>query len=359
MKKIGLLLILTLLLVSLAVPVLADGSDGDVVIWGDNYVLEEDEKINGDLLVYGGNVTLKDGSEVKGDTTVFGGNLTLSGEVKGDVTVWGGNVKLASSAEVRGRVMSVGGNIDRDAGADVRGDEIEGLPFEIPAVPKPPNPPKPPMPPKPPEIPDIPVHRSGGSGFLSRVSGFFRSVFGLMLMMVLGILVVVFIPRHTETVAETMVKAPGKCFVSGLVSLVGGSIALAVLATIGSILTVTICLAPLGLAMFLPILVAGIALLFGWIAAGLLLGTKVLRALKHSEPTPVAAVAVGILILNLISFIPCIGWFIALAAVLWSLGAVVQSLFGTRPWQASSASPSAEEPKAEELEDYDPRMDQL
>ncbi len=353
MKKIGLLLILTLLLVSLAAPILADGSDGDVVIWGDNYVLEADQEIKGDLLVYGGNVTLKGGSEVKGDVTVFGGNLTLSGEVKGDVTVWGGDVKITSDAKIRGRVMSVGGDIDRDAGADVRGDEIEGLPFEIPSVPKPPNPPRPP------EIPNIPMERSGGSGFLNRVSGFFRSVFGIALMVVLGILVVVFIPRHTETVAETMVKAPGKCFVSGLVSLVGGSIALAVLAIIGSILTVTICLAPLGLAMFLPILVAGIALLFGWIAAGLLLGTKVLRAIKHKEPTPVAAVAVGILILNLISFVPCIGWFISLAAVMWSLGAVVQSLFGTRPWKDLSASTGADEPKAEELEDYDPRMDQL
>lgn len=359
MKKIGLLLILTLLLVSLAAPVLADGSDGDVVIWGDNYVLEAGEEIKGDLLVYGGNVTLKAESGVHGDVTVFGGNLTLLGEVKGDVTVWGGNVKIQSGAQVRGRVMSVGGNIDRDAGADVRGGEIEGLPFEMPAIPKPPKPPSPPSPPKPPEIPSIPVERSGGNGFLNQVGGFFRSVFGIMLMVVLGILVVVFIPRHTETVAEAMVKAPGKCFVSGLISLVGGSIALAVLATIGSILTVTICLAPIGLAMFLPILVAGIALLFGWIAAGLLLGTKVLRALNHKEPTPVAAVAVGILILNLISFIPCIGWFIALAAVLWSLGAVVQSLFGTRPWSGTSDSPSADEPKAEELEDYDPRMDQL
>jgi hypothetical protein len=356
MKKIVLLLLMTLLLVSLAAPVLADGPDGDVVIWGDNYVLEEGQEIKGDLLVYGGNVTLKDGSEVKGDVTVFGGNLTLSGEVKGDVTVWGGDVKITSDAEIRGRVMSVGGDIDRDPGADVRGDEIEGLPFEIPAVPKPP---KPPNPPKPPEIPSIPVERSEGSGFLSRVSGFFRSVFGIMLMVVLGILVVVFIPRHTEAVAETMIKAPGKCFVSGLISLVGGSIALAVLASIGALLTVTICLAPIGLALFLPILVAGIALLFGWIAAGLLLGTKVLRALKHKEPTPVAAVAVGILILNLISFVPCIGWLISLAAVLWSLGAVVQSLFGTRPWQDPSASPSADEPQAEELEDYDPRMDQL
>jgi hypothetical protein len=288
--------------------------------------------------------------------TVFGGNLTLSGKVEGDVTVWGGDVKITSDAEIRGRVMSVGGDIDKDAGADIRGDEIEGLPFEVPSVPKPPNPPKPP---KPPEIPNIPVERSGGSGFLSRVGGFFRSVFGIMLMVMLGILVVVFIPRHTETVAETMVKAPGKCFVSGLISLVGGSIALAVLATIGSILTVTICLAPIGLAMFLPILVAGIALLFGWIAAGLLVGTKVLRALKHKEPTPVVAVAVGILILNLISFVPCIGWFVALAAVLWSLGAVVQSLFGTRPWKDSSPPPSTDQPQAEELEDYDLRMDQL
>jgi hypothetical protein len=194
-------------------------------------------------------------------------------------------------------------------------------------------------------------------------------VFGILLLVVLGILVVTFIPQHTETVAETMVKAPGKSFVSGLVVLLGGSVILAILAGVGALLTATICLAPVGLVLFLPTLVAGVAVLFGWIAAGLLLGTKVLRAVRKKEPTPVVAVAAGILLLTLISNVPCIGWVLAVAALMWSVGAVVQSLFGTRPYGsvtpgtgADNADTDAADPGVGDASvdsDYDPRMDQL
>ena len=371
MKRARWIVLLTLLLVLLATPVLADGSDGDVVIWGRDYVLESDQTIKGDLLVYGGNVILEPESEVKGNVTVFGGTLALSGEVKGDVTVWGGDIDIRSGATIRGQVMSVGGHVDRDPDADVRGEQIEGFPFEPPFPPEPEAPEAPDIPSKPDIPPAPPVHqeRSRGNDVLRGITSFFRSVFGILLIVVLGILVVTFIPQHTETVAETMVKAPGKSFVSGLVVLLGGSVILAILAAVGAILTATICLAPVGLALFLPSLVAGVAILFGWIAAGLLLGTKVLRAVRKKEPTPVVAVAAGILILTLISNVPCVGWALAVATLMWSLGAVVQSLFGTRPYGSAPLVAEAGDTDTDVPDtgvgdtnvdtEYDPRMDQL
>lgn len=355
MRKIKFWLILPVLLLTLATPALADGPEGDVVIWGKSYTLDSGKEIKGDLLVYGGNVAIETESEVKGDVTVFGGDLTLAGEIYGDVTVWGGNVDIEDSATVRGQVMAVGGVVDRAPGADIRGDEIEGLPFPRPQEPDTSEPP---------QLPNPPPSVDRGNGLGRKVGNFFRSVFGIMLLMVLGVLVVAFIPRHTETVAETMVKESGKSFVTGLIALIGGSMALMVLAVIGSLLIATLCLAPIGLALFLPVLVAGIALLFGWIAAGLLLGTKVLRAIRHKEPTQVAAVAVGILLLSLVSVIPCIGWALALGVVMWSLGAVVQSRFGTRSWDTVPPAPSRETypeemPTDEADPNYDPRMDRL
>jgi hypothetical protein len=358
MKKNRFWLLLPLLLLTLVTPVLADDPDGDVVIWGRSYTLASGEKIKGDLLVYGGNVTAETESEIKGNITVFGGNLTLSGEVDGDVTVWGGNVNIHSDAIVRGQVMTVGGVLERHPDADIRGEEIQGFPVPIPErqPPMPPNAPQPPEAPEPPVVPNPPPPAAErGNSLGRRIGNFFRGVFGIMLVMVLGVLVVAFIPRHTETVSETMVKDAGKSLVTGLIALFGGSIALMILAVIGSLLIATLCLAPIGLALFLPILVAAIALLFGWIAAGLLLGTKMLRAIRHKEPTPVSAVAVGILTLSVISAIPCIGWALALGTVMWSLGAVVNSRFGTRPWDAVPAADATEA----DLEDYDPRMDKL
>jgi hypothetical protein len=370
MKRGSLVVLLTLLLVSLAVPVLADGPDGDVVIAGRNYVLESGNTIKGNLVVFGGSVTLEPESEVSGDVAVFGGNVIISGQVKGDVTVFGGNVDIRAQATIRGQVMSVGGSVDRHPDADVRGDQIEGFPFDLPfsrerGMPEVPEVPQIPTVPVRPPVPPVRVERSYNN-MLRGITSFFRSAFGILLLVVLGILVVTFIPQHTEIVAETMVKAPGKSFVSGLVALLGGSVILAILAVIGAVLTVTICLAPIGLALFLPILVAGVAILFGWIAAGLLVGTKVLRAVRKKEPTPVFAVAVGILLLTLLSNVPCVGWALAVAALMWSLGAVVQSLFGTRPYGsvplAGAGSGKADDTDIDAADlnpDYDPRMDQL
>jgi hypothetical protein len=346
MKKISLWTVLAVLFLSLATPVLADGPEGDVVIWGDNYTLESGQRIKGDLLVYGGNVKLERDSEVDGDVTVFGGNLVIEGEVDGDVTVWGGNVKIKSGATIRGQVVSVGGNVDREEGADIRGNEIEGLPFEPPIVPKPP---KPPRVPTPPQFPHVRMHRPWNSQLLKGIGNAFRSAFGILVMVVLGILVVAFIPRHTEIVAETMIKAPTQSFFSGLVALIAGLVALIVISIVSTILILTICLAPIGLVLLLPFVVVGIALLLGWIAAGLLLGVKVLRALTNKEPNHILAVAIGILILSLLSAIPCLGWLVASVVITWSLGAVIYSLFGTRAY--NEPAPRIVGSK------YDPRMD--
>lgn len=339
-RKMWLALALVLLM---AVPALADGPEGDVVIFGDNYTLKEDQEINGQLLVYGGNVELEEGSQVNGDVTVFGGNLTIYGEVDGDVTVWGGNVKIMSDAVVRGDVVSIGGNVTREEGADIRGEEMHGWPVV---------PPKVPLPPKTPQLPRIPEvrsHRSSSGGFFSGIGNLFRTLFGIVVMTVLGILVVAFLPQHTEVVAETMVKVPVQSVVSGIATFVAVPV-------VAVVLLITVCLLPVSAVL---VLVAGVGLLFGWIAAGLLLGTKLLRATNKSEPNRVTAVAVGLPLLSVLSFVPCVGWAIWLVTVTWSLGAVVYSFFGTRSYNEPAPrlwnrSSSAGQPK-----DYDPRMDRL
>ena len=330
MKRIGLAFLLIVLFATLTTPVLADGPEGDVVIWGDNYVLKSGQEINGDLLVYGGNVDLESGSQVDGDVTLFGGNVTISGEVDGDVAVWGGNVNIKSSATVRGQVVSVGGNVNREEGADVRGEEFEGFPFN---------------PPLPPHIPRVRTMRSMDNRWMRSLSNAFRGLFGVLVLVVLGILVVVFIPHHTDKVAETIIKAPLQSFLSGLVAWIAVPL-------IALVLTITICLSPVAA---LLLLVAGVALLLGWIAAGLLLGVKVLRALTNKEPNPVAAVAAGVLILCLLSLIPCLGFLLTAVVLTWSMGAVAYSFFGTRAYN----EPPPKILAGGSSKGYDPRQDKV
>jgi hypothetical protein len=336
MKTVRFLLVLAILSIALAVPVAADGPDGDVVIWGDSFTLKPGEEIKGDLLVYGGNVQLDPGSQVDGDVTVFGGDLTIEGEIDGEVTVWGGNVLIESTALIRGKVVAIGGSVHTEDGADVRGDQIEGLPFRVPVVPVPPRPPVPP------ELPRIRSSFGWGESLMHKAGDVFRTLFSIVVMVVLGILVVVFIPRHTNTVAEMMLKAPAQSFLSGVAAFI-------VVPLVALALAITICLIPVSAA---GLLVTGVGLLFGWIAAGLLLGDKILRALNKTEPSQVAAVALGMPVLSVLSAIPCVGWLIALVVLAWSLGAVIYSLFGTRshsePW-----------PHVGQTRKYDPRMDKL
>ena len=313
MRKVTWLLLLVVLFAVPATPVLADDPEGDVVIWGDNYTLRSGQTIRGDLLVYAGNVKLEEGSKASRDVTLFGGDLDVAGQIDGDVTVWGGNITIRSSAVIRGQVVSVGGKVVREEGADIRGQEWEGLPFRVPSPPKPPIPPHPPL---------LRRYQDWGSSWWKNVGEVFRSAFGVVVMAILGILVVVFIPQHTDTVAETMAKAPLQSFLTGLAAWI-------VVPVVAVLLVITICLSPVAA---LWLLVAGVALLFGWIAAGLVLGVRILRAVTDKEPNPVAAVALGVLILSLLSLIPCLGLAFSAVVLTWSLGAVGYSFFGTRAY---------------------------
>lgn len=339
------LLLAVILIAASSTPALADGP-GDVVIFGNNYTLDEDGVIKGDLFVYGGNVTLKEGSEVKGNVHVFGGNLEAYGDISGDVTVWGGNITLHSDATVRGNLKVFGGSVNRKDGSDVRGSVIEGVPFVPPTAPSVPEIPSIPEIPRIPEVPQPRVvHQYRDGGFLSGVGDFFRTLFGILVITVLGILVVVFIPRHTDTVAEMMVKAPVQSFGSGVIA----SFAIPIAAFI---LAITVCLSPVAVVL---LLVAGVGLLFGWIAAGLLFGTKLLRALNKKEPNPVSAVAIGLPVLSVLGMIPCIGWAISLVLWVWSFGAVIYSFFGTRAYN----EPMPQFTITKKPANYDPRMDKL
>src|SRR6185503_9848579 len=89
---------------SWATPALAQGPKGDQVIFGDNLVLEVEEKIEGDVLVFGGNVTIPASSEINGDLVVFGGNADIDGTVTGDIGMIGGNINLGKTAVVEGDI---------------------------------------------------------------------------------------------------------------------------------------------------------------------------------------------------------------------------------------------------------------
>jgi len=79
----------------------------------------------GDIVRFGGNVVVNENETVNGDVVVIGGSAVVNGQVQGDTVVVGGSLTLGPHAEVRGDAVAVGGALNRDPGATIGGDVSE------------------------------------------------------------------------------------------------------------------------------------------------------------------------------------------------------------------------------------------
>jgi hypothetical protein len=351
-KTITLILPMLLAVISLFAvtpPALAQGPNGDQVIFGDNLELKAEEKINGDVLVFGGNVTIPKSSEINGDLVVFGGNADIDGTVTGDIGMLGGNVILGTTAVVKGDIGLLGGDADVAEGATVEGQVQslnriifgEGEGFTVPPIP--PASPVPPIPPVPPvsPLPTIaPDHVSSDLlGGASSVLGFFKSLVEdlaiLVALAVMAWLVSAFMPEQMKVVGDTLTQSAPLSFSLGLLTWV-------IAVVIGGVLAITICLA------FIPLLgfiLLAIATLFGWIVAGQIIGERLLIASGRPYPNLVSSTVIGVTALTIVATmpiigeVPCIGFvfglvggLVGLIVALTGLGAVILTRFGTQPY---------------------------
>jgi hypothetical protein len=77
-----------------------------------------------------------------------------------------------------------------------------------------------------------------------------------------------------------------------------------------------------------------LALLLAWPALGLVVGTEIARRVRRGEPMPVlGALAVGLIVLHLVTHLPILGGLVAFLGLAFGLGLIVQSL---RRWQRPS-----------------------
>jgi hypothetical protein len=82
--------------------------NGDAYIAGGS--VEVNGTINGDLLAAGGNVRV--GGKITDDARVTGGTVEISGEVGKNVTAAGGTVSVSKSGVVGGGVLAAGGTVE-------------------------------------------------------------------------------------------------------------------------------------------------------------------------------------------------------------------------------------------------------
>lgn len=344
MKRKLLIIILSLTLsLIFATPALAQGPAGAKVVLGDNLVLEGEQTLNRDVVVFGGNVSVDASSTINGDLVIFGGNATINGTINGDIGLIGGNINLGDTAVVKGDIGLVGGQANVADGAVVEG-RLQGFnqfdydydreggdkePSPIPAVPP---------------VPSIPNIARGGPGPFQFMGRIVSDIFwNLSLLLILGLitwLVAAFMPAQMITIRDTVTGSAPASFGFGLLT--------AVMVAISFLLVFTICLA------FVPLiaaLIAGVAVLLGWIVMGQIIGERLLVASGRSQPDFILSSIVGVAVLTVVTNmpvigeIPCIGfllgligWIAGLIVCLTGLGAVLLTRFGTRPYPATPYS---------------------
>jgi hypothetical protein len=315
-KKLLIVCLLVLAILVPATPVLADGPDGDRTVFGGSFTLPSGETLDGSLIVFGGNATLEEDSRVRDNVVLMGGSADIAGQIDGDLVVFGGNAHLRSTAVVDGNVVTVGGKVQRDEGAQVRGEVTEGFGAGY--------------------FPRFQFYRSYRwpveewpfeGWFVEKAMDAVQAVFFTLVILALGVLVVIFLPRHTNQVARVVLGSP-------LPSLGVGFAIMVVTAVLAAMLVFTCCFAPFGLLVLLSLV---IAVMFGWIAVGLMVGQRILEALNVRQPvSEVVAVLIGLLIITLLTYVPCcLGFlfFVVIASI--GLGAVMLTRFGTQEYPPS------------------------
>ena len=105
------------------------------------------------------------------------------------------------------------------------------------------------------------------------------------------------------------------------------------------LVAITIILSPLSV---LGMLLLFAAVIFGWTAINLEVGNRLARLFKVEWSAPVAA-GIGALVFNLVVFgfayIPCLGWTLSVLVLLFALGGVLVTRFGSHEYPEPAAVP--------------------
>ncbi|TDN61823.1 polymer-forming cytoskeletal protein [Paraburkholderia sp. BL10I2N1] len=249
--------------------------------------------IAGNASVAGGSVNVI--GDVKGYVEAAGGRIYIDGAVGGDVEASGREVALGPNARVTGALRYRSPNlIEQDPRAVVSGG-IERLTAHRPPAPA------------------RPLHRIG------------RWIWTIGLM-VLAALLVAAMPGFCLSVSEKLRQRFPLSLLLAFVVIVCVPVA-------AIVLLVTGIGAPLGI---LAILAYPALMLIGYVSAGIALGDAILRRVRPTDATlkrrRTVFAALATLALSLVGWIPWIGGFIAVVALLSGVGALV-----LQGWAAVSA----------------------
>lgn len=296
-RRAAFVAVLAVLALAAAVLGFADDASAQASIFrvGGSVVIRPDEHLVGDVFAVGGTVDVL--GSVTGDVVGVGGAVTVDGTVTGDVVALGGSVTLGPDARVFGDVTVVGGMVTRDPQAVVHG-----------------------------EVTSVSVAQTIRSGVNWNIVWWawpWRD-WPLALLYVAGLfafaaLILAWIPDRVHAVERHMETNAGRSAAIGL-------LALLLLVPLTFVLALTIIGPPLLWIGFLA------AKLLGYVALVSFVGRKVAEKFFPNSSALWQLVA-GVLLVAVLRHLPVFGWLFTLAVTAWTVGAVLDTKFGSnRPW---------------------------
>jgi hypothetical protein len=351
LKRIFALCLFSVFLLSLSVYAL-------YVKTGDNVYITPDMIINDNLFVAG--ETVKVAGTVKGDLIAFGGEVTLQGVVDGDIIVAGGDVLITGSARnmfVAGGDVAINGVIKHDLiagcgdlyiGKETRvgkdaflgcGDaRIAGkiyrdlkagvgslilLPTalvkgkldysadnanfsdkarivgKVKAY-------------------DRPDYGARYTGFVQKFA-LTQQVLSFLSIFIVGILIIVFLPKQVEMVTEYMTAKFWQSLGWGILTLI-------VVPIVMVLLLITVIGIPLGILLSIAYF---FALYIHGIFSGVVIGKWILAKFRGGSLPLAWPLLLGLILIHLVDLIPVVGWVVKFVLVLWSFGAIAATRLPT------------------------------
>ncbi|UNC90811.1 polymer-forming cytoskeletal protein [Candidatus Contubernalis alkaliaceticus] len=295
-------------------------------------------KIRGTI---GGDVNLDLGDlqimgHVLGNVTSQGKMICITGQVDGDVTMPRGIVELGPDAVVGGSVLVEQGLVQADAGARVgsivvdeelsrrevddmfsRGYNFKGIDHLINILPftdgeffrnfdftiRPGN------------------HRmfpfyTPFTGWSGRAAS---RVLGMVVIFALAALVHTLFPRNTNNIMRAVEQKTGSAILWGVLAVI-------LAAPLAILLAITVIGIPL---ILVELLLLAIAWIMGYTGVTLWLGSRVLKPSSTEEANPLGKIALGVLLLGIIGFIPILGGLVGIGAFMLAVGTALSTRFGT------------------------------
>jgi Polymer-forming cytoskeletal len=237
-------------------------------------------KLRDNIVKFGGNVVVDEDETVTGDIAAIGGSATINGQVQGDVAVIGGSLSLGPRAEVHGDTTVVGGTLTKAPGALITGEVSEvGMGDAIRA-----------------RRAQVRAPRSSpGRDYGSNpVIGFTWTLVPVLLIMLLAGIVLLVAPEPVRQIADKAAANPFKAWAIGFLAEI-----LFVPMVVITVIVLAVSIIGIPLLLLIPVALVGLmaVCVVGFTGVAFQIGRLVQERLEQIRDRPFLATAVGICVI--------------------------------------------------------------